>query len=151
VIKLDRLRKALYESLEAVGCYCGWALNGRISIFYADDDSRIANLYEDGKVTFIKGYHGDCLKIADICGMVYEKYKAYENGEPLKYDGVEDYHKILEYDNHILAVRLNPNDSLQFVTWQTVEENKTAIWGHYFNNDFDAAKKDFAIHSVFPE
>ena len=40
-----------------------------------------------------------------------------------------------------------PDDKIEFVTWEYGYDRQNVMWGHYFGEDFAAAKQDFAIRA----
>lgn len=77
----------------------------------------------------------------------YQNYILCEYLLGMPFDGVEDYKKFYEVGNSVLAARFMPNDKIEYVTWEYEYDRKGVMWGHYFGENFAAAKQDFAIRA----
>lgn len=62
-----------------------------------------------------------------------------------------DYRTLTEFNNVVLAGH-QTKYGMEFVTWEWVQ-NHTSLWqGHYYGDDYDAAKQDFTTRSgLFPQ
>ncbi len=62
-------------------------------------------------------------------------------------DGLSgDYRSLAEFNNVVLAGH-RTSYGMEFVTWEWVQ-NHTNLWqGHYYGEDLDAARRDFATRS----
>lgn len=57
-----------------------------------------------------------------------------------------DYRRLAEFNNVVLAGH-QTRFGMEFVTWEWVQ-NHTTLWqGHYYGDDYDAAKQDFTTRS----
>ena len=58
------------------------------------------------------------------------------------------YRLLAEFDNIVLAGHEREGGyGVEFVTWERVQDG-TSLWdGHYYDNDYAAAKQDFAVRS----
>ena len=68
---------------------------------------------------------------------------------PLAANGLSgDYRLLAEFDNIVLAGHEREGGyGVEFVTWERVQDG-TSLWdGHYYDNDYAAAKQDFAVRS----
>lgn len=70
-----------------------------------------------------------------------------EHAPRIKASGLEgDYRALVEFNDVVLAGHQS-KFGMEFVTWEWVQ-NHTALWqGHYYSDDYDAAKQDFTIRS----
>lgn len=70
-----------------------------------------------------------------------------EQAPQLKASGLEgDYRALAEFNNVVLAGH-QTKYGMEFVTWEWVQ-NHTALWqGHYYGDNYDAAKQDFVTRS----
>lgn len=67
----------------------------------------------------------------------------------LQADGLSgDYRLLAEFDNIVLAGHERSGDyGVEFITWERIQ-NGAGLWqGHYYENDYTAAKQDFAVRS----
>lgn len=76
-----------------------------------------------------------------------EAYKMYEKGQPLTFDSITDYRVVANFNDVILAVKLNRYNELNFTTWDYDFNHKGVNQGHYFDTNYDGAKQDFAIRA----
>lgn len=78
---------------------------------------------------------------------VPEYQKLMEQAPQIHASGLEgDYRTLAEFNNVVLAGH-QTRFGMEFVTWEWVQ-NHTTLWqGHYFGDDYDAAKQDFATRS----
>jgi len=82
--------------------------------------------------------------IRSIYNSLHEAYTLYEKGEAMEIDRLYHYHKLCEFDKHILAARLMGCGFLEFVTWQQNADKTRVDIGHYFKG-YENAKEDFAL------
>jgi len=70
-----------------------------------------------------------------------------EQAPQIKASGLDgDYRALAEFNNVVLAGH-QTRFGMEFVTWEWVQ-NHTSLWqGHYYGDDYDAAKQDFTIRS----
>ena len=64
-------------------------------------------------------------------------------------DGLSGNYRLLAEFNHIVLAghERDGGYGVEFITWERIR-NGTALWqGHYYDNDFGAAKQDFATRS----
>ena len=76
-----------------------------------------------------------------------EYEKLMERAPQIKASGLEgDYRLLAEFNDVVLAGH-QTRYGMEFVTWEWVQ-NHTSLWqGHYYDNDYTAAKQDFATRS----
>ena len=68
---------------------------------------------------------------------------------PLVANGLSgDYRLLAEFDNIVLAGHEREGGyGVEFITWERIQDG-TELWqGHYYGNDYAAAKQDFAVRS----
>lgn len=68
---------------------------------------------------------------------------------PLLAEGLSGNYQLLAEFNHIVLAghERDGGYGVEFITWERIR-NGTALWqGHYYDNDFGAAKQDFATRS----
>ena len=72
-----------------------------------------------------------------------EYMKFMEQAPQIKASGLDgDYRALAEFNNVVLAGH-QTRFGMEFVTWEWVQ-NHTSLWqGHYYGDDYDAAKQDF--------
>lgn len=76
-----------------------------------------------------------------------EYQKLMEQASQITASGLEgDYRALAEFNNVVLAGH-QTGFGIEFVTWEWVQ-NHTSLWqGHYYGDNYDAAKQDFATRS----
>ncbi len=76
-----------------------------------------------------------------------EYQKLIEQAPQIKASGLEgDYRTLAEFNNVVLAGH-QTRFGMEFVTWEWVQ-NHTSLWqGHYYGDNYDAAKQDFVTRS----
>lgn len=76
-----------------------------------------------------------------------EYQKLMEQAPQIKASGLDgDYRILAEYNNVVLAGH-QTRFGVEFVTWEWVQ-NHTTLWqGHYYGENYDAAKRDFVTRS----
>lgn len=75
-----------------------------------------------------------------------------EHAPQIRASGLDgDYRALAEFNNVVLAGH-ETKFGMEFVTWEWVQ-NHTALWqGHYYGDDYAAAKQDFVARSeLLPE
>ena len=65
----------------------------------------------------------------------------------LKADGLEDGYKVLADFNGTVLAGVQSKHGVHFVTWDWAYGHTGVCHGHYFMENYDAAKQDFAIRS----
>lgn len=93
--------------------------------------------------------------ILALIGNLQEQEENYLNAPILNINKLEKYKLLSEYNNVILAAckvsELKPAmqkaDSIQYVTWERDISDNGVYNGHYFNDNYTAAKEDFAKRS----
>ncbi|OLA49315.1 MAG: hypothetical protein BHW42_06725 [Oscillibacter sp. CAG:241_62_21] len=65
----------------------------------------------------------------------------------MKADGLEDGYKVLADFNGTVLAGVQSKHGVHFVTWDWAYGHTGVCHGHYFMENYDAAKQDFAIRS----
>ena len=108
-------------------------ITGRGSVFYRREDADTPQA-EDA-----------LFRIEDIAAKTLEYMTAMETAPRLKAtDLTGDYRILADFGDAVLAG--HPTErSVQFVTWEWDFDRKGVHHGHYFQEDYDAAKRDFTV------
>lgn len=88
----------------------------------------------------------DALQIViNAAAMIAEYMTAMERAPKLQATGLEgDYRILADFGDAVLAG--HPSErGVQFVTWEWDFDRKGVHHGHYFQDDYDAAKRDFTV------
>lgn len=82
---------------------------------------------------------------------VAEYVKQMRYAPPMNIYGLENYRVLADFNGTVLA-GMNSKTGAQFVTWDWDFDRSGVSHGHYYNNNYAAAKQDFAIRSrLIPE
>ena len=103
-------------------------------------------LYRQENVDSIRAQ--DALQtVIDIAKMTSEYMAILETAPRLKASGLDgDYRVLADFGDAVLAG--HPIErGVQFVTWEWDFDRKGVHHGHYFQQDYDAAKRDFTVRS----
>ena len=103
-------------------------------------------LYRQENVDSIRAQ--DALQtVIDIAKMTSEYMAILETAPRLKASGLDgDYRILADFGSAVLAG--HPTErGVQFVTWEWDFDREGVHHGHYFQDDYDAAKRDFATRS----
>ena len=86
-------------------------------------------------------------RVEDIAAKTLEYMTAMEAAPQLKASGLDgDYRILADFGGTVLAG--SPSKyGVQFVTWDWDYDRTGVVHGHYFMEDYDAAKRDFTVRS----
>ena len=110
-------------------------ITGRGSVFYRREDADTPQA-EDA-----------LFRVEDIAAKTLEYMTAMETAPRLKAtDLTGDYRILADFGDAVLAG--HPTErGVQFVTWEWDFDREGVHHGHYFQQDYDAAKRDFTVRS----
>jgi len=108
-------------------------ITGRGSVFYRREDADTPQA-EDA-----------LFRVEDIAAKTLEYMTAMETAPRLKASGLTgDYRILADFGDAVLAG--HPTErGVQFVTWEWDFDRKGVHHGHYFQDDYEAAKRDFTV------
>ena len=86
-------------------------------------------------------------KVYSIVRAVAEYMYQMERAPILKVDGLEDSYKVLADFNGTVLAGVQSKHGVHFVTWDWAYGHTGVCHGHYFMENYDAAKQDFATRS----
>ena len=126
------------------------------------EDHHLPVCWEKGRLCRISGkgsvlYRQECVDVPgaqdalqaviDTAKMTSEYTAILENAPRLKASGLHgDYHVLADFGSAVLAG--HPTErGVQFVTWEWDFDRKGVHQGHYFQDDYEAAKRDFTVRS----
>lgn len=126
------------------------------------EDHHLPVCWEKGRLCRISGkgsvlYRQECVDVPgaqdalqaviDTAKMSSEYTAILENAPRLKASGLHgDYHVLADFGSAVLAG--HPTErGVQFVTWEWDFDRKGVHQGHYFQDDYEAAKRDFTVRS----
>ena len=83
--------------------------------------------------------------VTQTAAQVKEYMRIFERAPALKAVGLEDTYKVLaDFGDAVLAGQLGKKGA-RFVTWEWDFDREGVHHGHYFQDDYDAAKRDFTV------
>ena len=89
--------------------------------------------------------------VIQAAGQVKEYMRVFEHAPALKAVGLEDTYKILaDFGDAVLAGQLGKKGA-RFVTWEWDFDRQGVHAGHYFMENYEAAKQDFAVRAGLVE
>lgn len=108
-------------------------ITGKGSVFYRREDADTPQA-EDA-----------LYRVEDIAAKTLEYMTAMEAASQLKASGLDgDYRILADFGDAVLAG--HPTErGVQFVTWEWDFDREGVHHGHYFQDDYDAAKRDFTV------
>ena len=110
-------------------------ITGKGSVFYRREDVGTPQAEEA------------LIRAEDIVAWTLEYMTAMETAPQLKVSGLEGDYRILADFNGTVLAGTHSKHGVQFVTWDW-DYNRTGVsHGHYFMDDYDRAKQDFATRS----
>ena len=126
------------------------------------EDHHLPVCWEKGRLCRISGkgsvlYRQECVDsvraqdalqtVIDTVKMTSEYMAILENAPRLKASGLHgDYRVLADFGSAVLAG--HPTErGVQFVTWEWDFDREGVHHGHYFQDDYDAAKRDFTLRS----
>ncbi len=92
-------------------------------------------------------FQNEIHEIMDMYEKTKAMYKQYARAMPLFSQDLPNYRVLSECGMVLLAVKMRQSGSLEFVTWNYDYDQKGVNQGNYFEDNFEAAKKDYAIRS----
>ena len=107
---------------------------------------RCSVLYRQENVDCIRAQ--DALQaVIDTAKMTSEYMAILETAPRLKASGLDgDYRVLADFSSAVLAGHPTEH-GVQFVTWEWDYDREGVHQGHYFQDDYDAAKRDFTVRS----
>ena len=115
-------------------------------VFYVSPGNDVFLLPAGSKNEEASGlYH----QVAVVADEVYSYVEAVQNAPLLHASGLhEQFHLLADFGGAVLAGQERGNGlGYQFVTWVWAYERQGVCHGHYFEDDFQSAKQDFAVRS----
>ena len=89
--------------------------------------------------------------VTQVAAQVKEYMQIFDRAPALKVAGLEDTYKVLvDFGDAVLAGRLCKTGA-KFVTWEWDFDRQSVHAGHYFIENYEAAKQDFAVRAGLVE
>ena len=110
-------------------------ITGKGSVFYRWEDVSTPQAEES------------LVRAEDIAARTLEYMTAMETAPQLKASGLEGDYRILADFNGTVLAGTHSSYGVQFVTWDRDYDRMGVSHGHYFMENYDGSKQDFAIRS----
>lgn len=115
----------------------------------------LCRIAEDAEIRYRRedvdsaGAERACAEAMDLASTVLEYMEAMERAPLLRASGLhEDFHLLADFGGAVLAGRERENgQGYQFVTWVWDYDRQGVGHGHYYEGDFQGAKRDFAVRA----
>lgn len=78
---------------------------------------------------------------------IKQAHDLYARAKTLDFDGVTDFHLISEFGDYLLAAKLGKDNEVRFSTWSYDNDRRSVTLGHYYETNYEGAKKDFALRA----
>ena len=91
-------------------------------------------------------------KVNDLSSTVAEYMRLIDAAPPLKASSLDaPYKQLLDFNGYVLGA-MESKYGVQFTSWEWTYDKSGLSTGHYFGNNYAAAKKDFALRAgLIPE
>lgn len=76
-----------------------------------------------------------------------QAHDLYADAAPLELAGVNDFRMISEFGDVLLAAKLGKDNEVRFTTWEYDYDRRGVTWGHYYETNYEGAKRDFALRA----
>lgn len=76
-----------------------------------------------------------------------QAHDLYADSCPLEIAGVKDFRKISDFGDILLAAKMSKDHEVRFTTWEYDYDHKGVTWGHYYETNYEGAKRDFALRA----
>ena len=124
------------------------------TFYFSFDSEPLCHVALDG-INYYSSEHLDTEEKKELCSLVSEiseDTRAYvlamENAPSLKAADLRDGYRLLcEHGNIVFAGKDMGEYGFEFVTWSYTYDRKGVTLGHYYHNDYEGAKEDFAVRS----
>ena len=128
-----------------------WNAAGRLELAAATCAERVKSRGPAGLLRMALPFVGCRQRVAprdeDIAARTREYMLAMETAPQLKASGLEGDYRILADFNGTVLAGTHSKHGVQFVTWDWDYDRTGVSHGHYFMEDYDGAKQDFAARS----
>lgn len=79
-----------------------------------------------------------------------QAHDLYADARPLEIGGIDKedgFRLISEFGDTLLAAKLGRDNEVRFTTWQYDYDHEGVHWGHYYETNYEGAKRDFAVRA----
>lgn len=108
---------------------------------------RRGNVQYPSELKSEEGFYAQLGKVSNIVQSTFRCMELVEKAPQLDAYGLEGDYRLLSQFNHVVLAAHPTEYEIQFITWTQKYDGKSVWGGHYHGNDYEAAKKDFAVRS----
>lgn len=147
----DRYLRETAIVLAREGFQTGKTDTGKLRVLL--DGAPLCEVTENGGITYRNEDISEPERVAakdmvyEIVRNTAEYMRQMETAPFLKADGLEDGYKVLADFNGTVLAGVQSKHGVQFVTWDWDYDRIGVVHGHYFMENYDGAKQDFATRS----
>lgn len=76
-----------------------------------------------------------------------QAHDLYADVSPLELTGVSNFRMISQFGNTLLTAKMSKDNEVRFTTWEYDYDHTGVTWGHYYETDYESAKRDFALRA----
>ena len=128
-----------------------WTVAGRLELAASTGAERVKSRGPAGLLRMALPFVGCRQRVAprdeDIAARTLEYMTAMETAPQPEASGLEGDYRILADFNGTVLAGMHSKHGVQFVTWDWDYDRTGLSHGHYFMENYDGAKQDFAIRS----
>ena len=147
----DRYLRETAIVLAREGFQTGKTDTGKLRVLL--DGASLCEVTENGGITYRNEDINEPERVAakdmvyEIVRNTAEYMRQMETAPFLKADGLEDGYKVLADFNGTVLAGVQSKHGVHFVTWDWDYDRTGVVHGHYFMENYDGAKQDFATRS----
>lgn len=76
-----------------------------------------------------------------------QAHDLYADAAPLELAEIRDYRLISQFGDALLAAKMTKDHEVRFTTWEYTYDHTGVTWGHYYETNYEGAKRDFALRA----
>lgn len=89
----------------------------------------------------------DRIRLNRLMADMKQAHDLYADAPPFEAVEVEGFRLISAFGSAVLAAKRSADNEVRFVTWQYTYDRTAVTLGHYYETNYEGAKKDFAIRA----
>lgn len=89
-------------------------------------------------------------QLHDLLLTMKQAHDLYADARPMELDGIDKedgFRLVSEFGDALLAARLDKYNEVRFTTWNYDNDRNGVHWGHYYETNYEGAKRDYAIRA----
>ena len=76
-----------------------------------------------------------------------QAHDLYADAAPLELAEIRDYRLISQFGDALLAAKMTKDHEVRFTTWEYTYDHTGVTWGHYYETNYEGAKRAFALRA----